>query len=175
MTETANLVTDILALGTVLALIVSFAILAAVFLKRTEFLDPVRPFILPAAFLLTLAASILTLVYSDIWGIAPCGLCWLQRAFLYPMPVLLGIALVTKDLGVSKYVLGLSVVGGVIALYQHLLQMGAVGELPCPASPGAADCAQRLIFEFGFVTFPLMAVGAFLLTAALMLLLRPRA
>ncbi|HYE23257.1 MAG TPA: disulfide bond formation protein B [Candidatus Paceibacterota bacterium] len=172
MTETAAHVTDFLAFGTVLSLIAAAVIFALVALKRQALLDGVRAYVLPLAFVLTLGASLMSLVYSDLWGIAPCGLCWLQRALLYPMPIILGIALITKDRGVGKYILGLSIPGAVIALYQHLLQMGAVGELPCPAAPGAADCAQRIIFEFGFVTFPLMAAAAFVLAAALMLLMR---
>jgi len=174
MTEAAALATDILALGTVLALLASAAIFALLASRKGQVLNALRPHALLIAFLVSLGASVMTLVYSDVWGIAPCGLCWLQRALLYPMPIVLGIALFARDSGVWKYLVGLSVPGAAIALYQHLLQMGAVGALPCPAAPGAADCAQRIIFEFGFVTFPLMAVAAFALIAALALMSRPR-
>ena len=177
MSEIAILTTDLAAIGTLLAQLLTLVLVAALMFpaKAGEILKHVRPFIIPAAFLLTLGASILSLVYSDVFGIAPCGLCWLQRALLYPMPILLGIAYFAKDTGVWKYVVGLGIPGLLIALYQHYLQMGGVGTLPCPAAPGAADCAQRVIFEFGYITFPLMAATVFALTIALMFLLRKRA
>ena len=36
------------------------------------------------ALLTTVSAVILTLVYSEKFGIVPCGLCWLERMALYP-------------------------------------------------------------------------------------------
>jgi len=168
MTEFATQTTDLLALGAVLAQIAIIAIVV-VRLTKPALLGSLRPFILPALFAITLAASILTLVYSEVFGIAPCGLCWLQRVFLYPMPILIAIAYFFKDSGVGKYLVGLSIPGLLIALYQHYIQMGGSDVLPCPATPGAADCAQRFVFEFGYVTFPLMAVTVFALVIALVL------
>jgi len=172
MSEAASLTTTILALGTIASLVVAIALFALMRLRKDGILLTFVPFALPAALVLTLAASVLTLVYSEVWGIAPCGWCWFQRVFMYPMPLLLLVALATKDSGVWKYVMALSIPGALIALYQHFLQIGVVGALPCPATPGIADCAQRIVFEFGFVTFPLMAFGTFVLVAVLMLLLR---
>ena len=168
MTELATQTTDLLAIGTVLAQIAIVALIT-VRLTKPALLGALRPFILPALFVVTLGASILTLVYSEVFGIAPCGLCWLQRVFLYPMPLLIAIAYFFKDAGIGKYLVGLSVPGLLIALYQHYIQMGGSDVLPCPATPGAADCAQRFIFEFGYITFPLMAVTAFALVIALVL------
>lgn len=128
---------------------------------------------LPAVFVITLAASLLTLVYSDVFGFAPCGLCWLQRVFLYPMPVIAAIAYFAKDSGMGKYLIGLGIPGFLIALYQHYIQMGGADTLPCPAAPGAADCAAHHL-RVGPITFPLMAVTAFALVIALMLAYRKR-
>jgi len=173
MSETAVLVTDMIALGTIAAQVAIIALIAGLIFKPA-FIAALRPYVLPVVFVLSLAASILTLVYSEIFGFAPCGLCWLQRAFLYPIPVIAAIALLVKDTGAWRYIVGLSVPGLVIALYQHFIQMGGSDVLPCPAAPGAADCAQRLIFEFGYITFPLMAATAFALIVVLMLALRKR-
>lgn len=176
MEPTAQLVTHLLAFGTVLAQVLSILLIGAlIFRKRiTPPVERFAPYVIGAAFLLTLAGTGLTLLYSDVFGFAPCGLCWLQRCFLYPMPILLGIALWKRDTGVWKYVLGLAIPGALISLYQHYLQMGGTSFVACPASPGTADCAQRIIFEFGYITFPLMAFSLFVLVALLMLVLKPQ-
>lgn len=165
MSETAQTVTLILALGTIGMQIASVVLVGVVIFQRrlSAALSQVLPYALPLAFALTLAGSLLTLVYSEVFGMIPCFLCWVQRAFLYPMPILFGIAIVKNYPSVWKHVLLLSMGGAIVAYYQHYLQMGGATLIACPALPGAEDCAQRLIFEFGYVTFPLMAVSIFVL------------
>lgn len=117
------------------------------------------------AFLATLAGSILTLIYSEIFGFVPCGLCWLQRVFLYPQVFLLGVAIAIKDRQVALYGLVLTIPGIVVSLYQHYLQMGGPEVVGCPTAGG--DCAKRILFEFGFMTFPLLSATLFVFLAVL--------
>ena len=77
----------------------------------------------------------------------------------------------TRD--VACYSIALSILAGSAALYPHYLQMGGTSVLPCPAS-GAGDCAQRIIFEFGYITLPLMAATLFAFLIVLMLFVRRR-
>lgn len=172
MTGSVALLTTTLAWGTLLLQVAVVLGLVALVVERKRpgglpLLNVVRACGMKLAFALALAGSTLTLVYSEIFGFLPCGLCWLQRVFLYPQVFLLGLALWKRDRGIADYILTLSIPGFIIAAYQHFIQVGGVNFLPCPATPGAADCAQRLIFEFGYITFPLMAATVF---AALMLL-----
>ncbi len=127
---------------------------------------------IPLALFSALLGSALTLYYSEVIGLLPCGLCWLQRAFLYPQVALYALALWTRDRGVAVYGIALSLCGLVLAVYQEYLQLGGSGVLPCPAAPGAADCAQRTVFEFGYMTFPLMAATLFCFLIVLMLYAR---
>jgi disulfide bond formation protein DsbB len=114
---------------------------------------------------LTIAGIAMTLLYSEIFGIIPCSLCWFQRVFLYAQPFILGTGMFLHDTRRYLYTAILSVPGLVIALYQHYIQMGGSEIVNCPASAG--DCAQRFLFEFGFVTFPLIAAFLFLFLFAL--------
>ena len=173
MGETAALTTDLLAIATVVGQLLILVLIGALVFKPA-YLSAIRPYVLPIVFVITLIGSVLTLVYSEAFGFAPCGLCWLQRVFLYPLPFISGIALLVKDTAAWRYVVALSIPGLLIALYQHFIQMGGSDVLPCPAAPGAADCAQRLVFEFGYITFPLMAATLFALTIVLMLASRKR-
>ena len=123
------------------------------------------------AFLLTLGATAMTLYYSEVLGFAPCGWCWVQRVFLWPQVVLFLLALWKNDRTIADYSIGLSILGALAALYQHYLQMGGQALVPCPAS-GAGDCAQRILFEFGYITLPLMSATLFAFLIVLMLFVR---
>lgn len=128
-------------------------------------------------FLVSIAGVVLTLFYSEVLGFAPCGLCWLQRVFLYPQVVIFGIAAWRQDRGAALYSIVLSVLGAIVALYQHYLQMGGTDVIPCPATrinaAGiTADCAQRFLFEFGYITFPFMSFSLFAFLIVLMLFVR---
>ncbi len=122
-------------------------------------------------FALSLLASVMTLVYSDYLGIEPCPLCWWQRVFLYPQVILLGMAAWKRDFYIADYVIVLSVFGAAVALYQHFLQMFP-NSLPCPAT--GVSCAQRFLFEFGYITYPLMAFTLFAFLIILMLFARSK-
>ncbi|MDO8561761.1 MAG: disulfide bond formation protein B [bacterium] len=173
--ETLNYLT---ALATLALQITGIAFLALFFLrKKFPDLAPIALFLetngLWIGLLTTLGSVILSLYYSEILGVAPCGLCWLQRVFLYPQAVLFALAVWKKDRGVAVYSIALSIFGAVVALYQHYLQMGGASVLPCPAvAGGAVNCAQRFLFELGYITFPLMSFTLFAFLIVLMLFVR---
>lgn len=134
----------------------------------------VRSYGIHLVFLISTVGVIASLVYSEIFGFIPCGLCWFQRIFLYPIAVLSGLALWKRDRAVADYLIALSIPGAVIALYQHYLQMGGSTLIECPATGAGADCAQRFLFEFGYITFPLIAFSSFALLCVLALIVRSK-
>jgi disulfide bond formation protein DsbB len=158
-----------LTLGLQVATVAS--IVALIFRSRVQVFDEVvgqlARLAFPAAFLLALGSSIITLYYSDILGFDPCALCWWQRVFLYPQIVILAIALWRKDTKACAYIFALSVFGFLVSIYHHALQMFPAGALPCPAS--GPSCSQITILEYGYITFPLMAATLFAFLIVLML------
>ena len=168
--ETLNF---LVGLGTVGMQVLTIALLALFFVRK-DF--PVLSGLVGRwgmwlAFLLTLSSTAMSFYYSDVLGVVPCSLCWLQRAFIYSQVVLFGVALYKREASrIADYSIALSVVGSVFALYQHYIQMVGESPLPCPASGG--DCIKRFFFEFGYVTFPLVAFSAFALIIVLMLFVR---
>ena len=108
----------------------------------------------------TIGGFVLTLVYSEYFGVPPCGLCWFERVFLYPQIVLISIALYYKDkLLAPRYGIGLSLIGLIISLYHHYIQMGGSQFVRCPTT--GVDCAKRFLFEYNFITFPLLSAILF--------------
>lgn len=112
------------------------------------------------AFLVAAVATIGSLFFSEIGHFIPCKLCWYQRIFMYPQAIILGIATVRNDLSVVKYLIPLSIVGGIIALYHYILQMAP---FPLPCTDEIASCAAKQFAQYGYITIPLMSLTAFFL------------
>ncbi len=167
----------IVALGTVALQVGAILLLGVYFFRKNPFLSPVADFTgkwgLTVGFLLALTSTVMSLMYSEYYGVIPCGLCWLQRAFIYSQVVVFAVALFLKDLRAAWYSIWLSVCGGIVSLYQHFIQVGGHELVPCPAS-GAGDCAKRFIYEFDYITFPLVAFSVFAFLIVLMLFVRER-
>lgn len=155
--------------GTVLLQLGTMALLVVYVTKNDMLEEYIARYTLPLAFVLAAVSTFFTLVYSEYLGVIPCGLCWLQRVFLYPQVLMFAVAWFKRDRGVVLYSIPLSIAGFVVALYQHALQMGMSSPLPCPAA-GEADCAKRIVFELGYITFPLMAASLFAFLIVLMLI-----
>jgi disulfide bond formation protein DsbB len=129
------------------------------FLKLTRpYYRLLARYALPLGFFLTLFATIGSLYYQYYLHLPPCDLCWYQRAFIYPLLFVFAYAWYKNDKNIYNYIMGLSVVGGLIALYHHYLQMGYDLYQPCSTAPFAVDCSTPTFIEFGFVTYPFMAL-----------------
>lgn len=118
--------------------------------------------------LISLTATIGSLLYSEVLGYEPCKLCWFERIFMFPQVVLFWIGIHRKDRYIADYGIILSALGALLAGYHSLLQFGLVPALSC-SSLRLASCSQRFVWEFGYVTIPLMAFTAFSLMAVLLL------
>ena len=142
--------------------------------SRAKIIRSGRDIGLLAIFILSTLAVAGTLLMQYAGGLEPCLLCWWQRVFMYPIPLISLIALMKgqKISDVADYILALSFIGGLFALYQHLLQVLPSGSLiPCSATD---DCAIRTIFYFNFVTIPWMALTVFAAIFLIALLARGR-
>ncbi len=113
-------------------------------------------------FLVAVSSTVLSLFYSDYIGYEPCKLCWLQRIFIYPQVILLGMALWRKDSKIIDYSLAIASIGTVIAIYHLYISYGGTELVSCGAT--AVSCTREYVREFGFVTIPVMSFTGFLLT-----------
>lgn len=113
---------------------------------------------LPLGFFVSLFAMVVSLYYSYYLHIPACDLCWLQRIFIYPLVFIFGLAWYKNDTKLFDYIMMLSGVGFLIALYHHYLQLGYDLLAPCSTAPFAVDCSTPTFIEYGFITFPFMAV-----------------
>lgn len=115
------------------------------------------------AFIIALLGTVGSLTYSEVIGYEPCKFCWFQRVFLYPQVLILGVALFRKDKNIFPYISGMSVVGGIIALYHYLMQLGWAPAVSCDAIGYSVSCSKVFIMSLGYITIPMMAFTAFAL------------
>ena len=79
---------------------------------------------------------------------------------MYPLVLITGIALIFKDDNVKKYVIPMSIVGGLFALYHYFVQTMSV---VATCSADAVSCTSKYTFHFGYITIPVMALTAFVM------------
>lgn len=160
MIETIQQINFLLALAGIGALVVTLVLLYDLLNKR-KLSKYVESWGLCVAFIVTIGAGSMTLVYSEFFGLIPCGLCWFERIALYPQALLLAVSLWYRDANVARYGIALSSFGLIVSLYHHYLQMGGSQFIKCPLAGTGSDCAKRFMFEFDFMTFPLLAAILF--------------
>ncbi len=181
MTRFAEHVNFIASLGTVAIQVLTLGLiviwLVARFGKQTEtvkwareFLAKVGSYALIGGFLVAITSVTISLVYSNVIGFEPCELCWIQRIFLYPQAIILGLALWKKTKDAATYCLALSIIGLLVAGYHYYGQTFNPGALPACAAGGGVSCAVRFFVEFGYITIPLMSFTAFLFLTVCMFL-----
>ncbi len=107
-------------------------------------------------------AFLSSFMFSDVYHIEACKLCWLQRVALYPQMLIMFIAARKRDTQAWTYSLWLSVIGLAFALYQTLEQfrIQSLPQASCVIGPDAA-CSQIHMLEFGYITFPLASASIF--------------
>lgn len=118
------------------------------------------------AWSIALFASLAVLFIGEVLGQTPCTLCWFQRAFMFPIAIVLGLGLWWQDYRVGRYGIAMAFGGGMIAVWHMALYVGLISERiqPCTATGPSCTDSNQLIFG---VPIPLMALIAFTLIGIL--------
>lgn len=125
------------------------------------------------AWVVALVSSLGALFIGEVMGQAPCVLCWYQRAFMFPLAIVLAVACYRSDLDVWTYGLPLAVLGAAIAAYHTLLIAGVIPQALEPCGEGVS-CTSEDNMVFRVVPLPLLSLAAFGAVAVLLLLSRKR-
>ena len=166
-TDTGTLFLALLAVAAELA-VVGIVVLA---IARPRALDALRTQALALAWVVAAVATVGSLWLSYGAGFTPCRLCWYQRIAMYPLAVILAIAARRRDHSVKVYALPVIAIGASISVWHMLIERfpSLEGGTSCdPANPCAFIWVERL----GYLTIPTMALSAFALIAALLLIAR---
>jgi disulfide bond formation protein DsbB len=124
------------------------------------------------AWVIALVATVGSLFFSEVMGLPPCVLCWYQRIAVYPLVLIIGTGIITRDGQMKYYALPLCLAGFAVSVYHNLLYYGVIPESITPCAQGV-PCTERQIEWLGFITIPLMGLAAFLSLALCLLLYKP--
>lgn len=163
----------VLVLATFLAVLGTLVLLALDRIGVAEgALDAVGAMLRPAAlwltFLVAATAMAGSLYFSEVAGFIPCVLCWYQRIAMYPLVVILLIAAIRDDPGVTRYVLPVAVIGAAISAWHIGVQR--LPGLPSGSCSLDVPCSSIYVQVLGFITIPTMALAGFLGIITLLLL-----
>lgn len=158
--ESEATVSPILALS---ALGIVFVSLLAFTVAELPFAAPLRALVYDHTqkliFLVAAGAMLASLYYSQVVGFIPCEFCWYQRIAMYPIAVLLLVAIATRSRVSPRYIVTLAAVGLALSIYHYQMQLFPGGGSSCS---GPIPCTGKYVEEFGFITIPFMAGCAFL-------------
>lgn len=126
-----------------------------------------------AAWLVALASTLGALFIGEVMGQAPCNLCWFQRAFMFPLVIILGVACYRSDAAAWIYGFLTAVAGGLIAAFHSLLYFGIIPKEiePCGAGP---SCSSPDMLTLGQVPIPILSLLGFTAIIGLLLFARRR-
>ena len=126
-----------------------------------------------AAWSIALAASLAVLYIGEVLGQAPCNLCWFQRGFMFPLAIVLAVAVWRSDAGVWVYALPLAVGGALVAAFHTLVYAGIIPEAIQPCTATGPSCSSADMAVLG-LPLPLLALVAFAAIAACLLAAKRR-
>ncbi|MEH6384092.1 MAG: disulfide bond formation protein B [Colwellia sp.] len=120
-----------------------------------------------SVWILATISTLASLFFSEIVKLPVCSLCWYQRVAMYPLVVILPMALFPFDAKVTRYAGVLVLFGWLTALFHVLL---VAGYIPKSAQPCVQDipCSETHLNVFGFLNMPMMSLLTFSLMALLL-------
>jgi disulfide bond formation protein DsbB len=123
-----------------------------------------------SAFILAFAAALAVLYIGEVIGQAPCSLCWFQRAFIFPLAIILAVAAYRSDVRIWVYALPLAAGGWLVAAFHTLHYVGVLPQAIEPCGIGPSCSSADMIF-LG-LPLPVLSVAVFTAIAACLSLLR---
>lgn len=112
-------------------------------------------------------STMCVLIYQFIYNLEVCVLCWWQRIFMFPIEVIIFVALWFGQRYAHVTVAVLAFIGTLFAGYHYWnhfqnLVLGKKVVLPCGEIGLVPSCSEFSFTIFGFMTIPGMALAAFL-------------
>jgi disulfide bond formation protein DsbB len=125
------------------------------------------------AWTIALVSMVGSLFFSEVMNLPPCVLCWYQRIALFPLVLIMGIGIISRDSRMKSYALPLCLSGLAISIYHNLVYYGLIPENLSPCQEGIS-CKTSQIELLGFITIPLMALMAFVFIALCLIFYKPK-
>jgi len=126
--------------------------------------------LLCAAWVIVLAASLSAMFIGEILGKTPCTLCWYQRICMFPLVIILGVGCYKSDYAAVIYALPFAIIGTGIALYHSLLYAKVIN-VKITACVVDVPCGGDAMTIFDKVALPYLSLVGFSVVLAMLLIL----
>ena len=109
---------------------------------------------------ISLFATVVSLIFSEVLKYPPCSLCWYQRIFMYSLAIIIPVGIIIGDRKISYYILALSIFGLGISGYHSLIYHEIIKEVftVCTAD---LSCKAKQFELFGTLSIPVMSFLSF--------------
>lgn len=124
-------------------------------------------YLLFSVWVIATAGTLISLFFSEVVKLPVCVLCWYQRIALYPLVLMLPLALFPYDQKVVRYAGVLTAFGWFAALFHVLLVAGFVPKSAQPCVQGI-PCSEIHFNLLGFLNIPMMSLITFTLIGFLL-------
>jgi len=140
-------------------------------MKNSTTSEPISKtwYLLFFVWVLATSATLISLFFSEVVKLPVCVLCWYQRIAMYPLVLILPLALFPLDPKVVRYAGGLVVFGWLTALFHVLLIAGFIPQSAQPCVAGI-PCSETYLNVFGFLNMAMMSLLTFTALGILLLL-----
>jgi len=109
------------------------------------------------AWLLSCISLVVSLYFSEVKHIHPCTLCWYQRIAIFPLVILLGVALYQEFLGIFSYAITFPCLGAIFSGWQIAMQEFPNLHLRANCAP-EISCATKYVIAAG-ISLPMLTFG----------------
>lgn len=115
------------------------------------------------------SGTLTSLFFSEVMQVPICVLCWYQRIALYPLVVMLPLALFPYDTKIIRYTSPLVILGWFTALFHVLVVAEIVPKSAQPCVQGI-PCSETYVNLLGFLNIPTMSLITFTIIGVLLFL-----
>ncbi len=157
--ETVILFLALLAVATQVGVLVGLGLLVSP-KWRNVFIETIGPVGINGAATVATVAMVGSLYLSEVAHFTPCKLCWYQRIGMYPIAILLLIAVIRRDASPRFSMQVLAGIGAIISVYHILIER--FPQLESSSCDPNNPCSLKWVDKFGYVTIPVMAFTGFI-------------
>lgn len=159
--------TTLVALGTI-GLQIATAAFIVLWIGKSPLLKKIRLHSHLIIAITFISSALVSLIYEFGFGYEPCLLCWYQRIAIFGIALLSLTGDIRRNKTLQKQVLLFSLLGLGVALLHNYIDIIPSGIDICGAGP---SCLKRYIYEFGYITIPMMSLTLLLSGSVLSLFL----
>lgn len=157
--------TTLLVLGTI-GIQIATMVFIILWVTKSPFLIKIRQYSHIALAFIFIGSAFGSLIYEFVFGFEPCLLCWYQRIAIFGVAILSLTSDIRKNLLLQRQVLIFSILGLLVAIVHNYIDIIPSGVDLCGAGP---SCLKRYIYEFGYITIPMMSFTVLLAGSVLAL------